>query len=284
MTILIDLLRRYLAPKYIKYLQVFYYKFKNELIYLETHITNHCNLNCRSCRHFSPISNESFRDLDSFIRDMKRMRELFSNIRIIRLMGGEPLLHPCVTDFLTTTREAFPKAEIHLVTNGILLAKMNEQFWTSCASSKIILDVTRYPIHIDLVKIRELSNTYGVMLSESPLATKFHHYHMNRKGDSNAKETFNACRRESYCPFLDSDRGRLHICAISASAGIYSDYFKDNQLITSDSDSISIHGDTTSKDIFRFLSSSIPFCRYCTTKKTLFDWTRSSLVKEEWFD
>ena len=283
MATIIRFLKQLLPPRYFKYLQIIFYSLRNELIYLETHITDHCNLNCKACRHFSPISGESFRDLKLFTKDMKRMQELFSNIRIIRLMGGEPLLHRGVADFLLVTREAFPRAEIHLVTNGILLPKMNDLFWESCAECKVILDVTRYPINLNLQSIRELSRKNGVILFESPLVTKFHQYHMNRKGDSDTKETFKACRQVSYCPFLDSNNGRLYLCPVSASVEIYSKHFNDD-IALSDKNFISIYGNVTSQDIFRFLNRSIPFCGYCTTKKTLFDWTRSRLVKEEWFE
>lgn len=278
-----NFLKLLLPSKTFLYLKVFYYSLKNELTYLETHITNHCNLNCSACRHFSPLSGESFRDLNLFKKDMERMQELFSNVRVIRLMGGEPLLHPNVSDFLTITRKAFPRAEIHLATNGILLSKMNIGFWKSCSSAKIILDVTRYLKGSDFSRIRQVTLEYGVTMNESPLVTKFHKYHMNREGNSNIEKTFNACRNQSYCPFLDSDKGRLYTCAVSATASIYSEHFQD-KLNTSDRDYISIYGNLTSRDIFKFLSSSVPFCRYCTTKKTLFDWSLSRLTKEEWFD
>lgn len=283
MTDVIKIMKHLLPSWLFRYLQILFYSFKNELLYLETHLTDHCNLNCRSCRHFSSISKEKFRELESFERDMKQMAIIFSNIRVIRLMGGEPLLHPRVAEFMTVTRNAFPRGEIHLVTNGMLLGCMRDEFWRACCSTRTIIDVTLYPIAIDLVRIRELSVKHGVELIVSPLASSFHKYHMNRNGNSDSRETFNACREEAYCPFLDSDNGRLYICAVAASADIYSGYFHEN-IQRSENDSISIYGQVTPRQILRFLNSPAPFCRYCTTRKTLFQWTRSSFAQEEWFD
>ena len=86
------------------------------LRYVETHLTDDCNLNCRGCGHCAPIAETWFADGSSFRRDMDRLARLFSNIAVIRLMGGEPLLHPDAAWFFRVTRQAFPRAEIALVT------------------------------------------------------------------------------------------------------------------------------------------------------------------------
>jgi molybdenum cofactor biosynthesis enzyme MoaA len=77
---------------------------KPELKYLELHLTDHCNLNCKGCGHYSPIAQENFASFVEFKKDMLRLGHLFRNIQIIRLMGGEPLLHPDVAFFLLKTR------------------------------------------------------------------------------------------------------------------------------------------------------------------------------------
>lgn len=50
-----------------------------------------------------------------------------AQVHTIRLMGGEPLLHPHVIDFCTTTRKLFPTSEIVLVSNGILLPMLTDE-------------------------------------------------------------------------------------------------------------------------------------------------------------
>lgn len=279
MSAMVDISKIALPYKMFKYLQLAWYRARNELIYLETHLTDHCNLNCKSCMHFSPLSPKKFSDYDAFSRSMQRLKDLFANIRIIRLLGGEPLLHPRVNDFLTTVRSAFPRAEIHLVTNGILLARMTATFWETCAGTGTIVDMTLYPINQDLRSARTAAAAYGVVLCERS-ASQFHFHHMNRKGDSSCTKTFKAC---SFLKYLDSDSGRLHMCAASALAPIFNEYFNEN-LCISEEDSISIFDDITSRNIMNFFDKPISFCRYCSTSKTLFEWDRSSLKREEWFD
>ena len=53
----------------------------SNLLYLETHVADTCNLKCRGCMHFSNIASKpNFPDLKEFDRDFKRLSELFSNI------------------------------------------------------------------------------------------------------------------------------------------------------------------------------------------------------------
>src|SRR4030042_6742365 len=87
---------------------------KTYLPYLEIHLTDHCNLNCRGCGHFSPIAEKRLADPIEHARDMLQLRKLFSKIHKIRLMGGEPLLHPWIESFVSSTRSCFPKADIRI--------------------------------------------------------------------------------------------------------------------------------------------------------------------------
>jgi molybdenum cofactor biosynthesis enzyme MoaA len=52
---------------------------KNILPYLEFHLTDHCNLNCKGCSHFCSIANENYLSMESFLKDMKRLSEIFRN-------------------------------------------------------------------------------------------------------------------------------------------------------------------------------------------------------------
>ena len=63
--------------------------------YLEHHIVDHCNLNCGGCSHFSPLADPWFEDFDTFKKDFLQLYDItHGNVGVIRLMGGEPLLHP----------------------------------------------------------------------------------------------------------------------------------------------------------------------------------------------
>ena len=63
--------------------------------YIEHHIVDHCNLNCAGCSHFSPLARPWIEDFETFKLDFKQLYNITKgDIHTIRLMGGEPLLHP----------------------------------------------------------------------------------------------------------------------------------------------------------------------------------------------
>jgi MoaA/NifB/PqqE/SkfB family radical SAM enzyme len=75
---------------------------------LTVKITDHCNLNCACCNQLSPLSDEVFYPVDAFKRDCLRLFRLGGEkISKITFSGGEPLLHPQITDFFDAARECF---------------------------------------------------------------------------------------------------------------------------------------------------------------------------------
>jgi MoaA/NifB/PqqE/SkfB family radical SAM enzyme len=85
---------------------------------VETHLADHCNLVCKGCSHFSSlITQKHFTNLAIFKRDFLQMKTLFNDLYEIRLMGGEPLLHPSIIDFIEFSRKTFPLAKISIYTN-----------------------------------------------------------------------------------------------------------------------------------------------------------------------
>jgi uncharacterized radical SAM superfamily Fe-S cluster-containing enzyme len=170
------------------------------LAYLEMHLTDHCNLGCKGCSHFSPIAEVWFANLSEHKRDMRQLRTLFSNIEIIRLVGGEPLLHPEIEEFLYVTREYFGKVSIRIATNGLLLPFMTERFWEACKVNRIEINCTVYPpfVHkkneiLDKVELK------GIII-KSKEAKKFRSI-LNLKGDSNPDSAFKFCRSRYFAHF-----------------------------------------------------------------------------------
>ncbi|MDR0644388.1 MAG: radical SAM protein [Treponema sp.] len=138
----------------------------------ETHIVEHCNLNCSSCCHFSPLAHKEYLDPSVFENDCKRISELTKELRYLRLLGGEPLLHPQINDFFDIARKHFPGSPIQLTTNGILLPKMPDAFWENCIRNDIEVNVTDYPINIHFERVSHWKNK-GVNLNYNPTAINF---------------------------------------------------------------------------------------------------------------
>ena len=118
--------------------------------YLEHHIVDHCNLNCAGCTHFSPLVEEPwYEDIRIFKQDFTKLAEM-TDVRLIRLMGGEPLLHPQLCEFLQIVRNLFPNSEIQLVTNGILLKQRRDELLPLCNNLKIKICTSNYHLNFSI--------------------------------------------------------------------------------------------------------------------------------------
>ncbi len=116
------------------------------LSYLEFHVNDHCNLNCKGCSHFCPlIKDEVYTDLEQVKKDFIRLRQLIDYIKIIRIMGGEPLLNTKLDEYIKTVRDSYPLADIRIVTNGILIKSLSDRIWDSFRNNNVAIDISFYP-------------------------------------------------------------------------------------------------------------------------------------------
>jgi hypothetical protein len=250
---------------------------KPTLPYVELHLTDHCNLNCRGCGHFSSIAEPWFADITAHDNDMKQLAKLFSNIEDIRLMGGEPLLHPMVTSFFASTRQHFPHSAIHLVTNGLLLPKMRDDFWKSCHEHRIIIDLTVYPPTAkDIDDMREKADQWSIEV-RSYIVRKFH-AQLNLAGDSDPAKAMRTCRSRYYCPFLRN--GRLYTCSLPATAHYFNECFG---TAIPDVGYVDIFAKKmTGWKCIELLNQPSSACHFCSCDYAEFEWQRSHRAKEEW--
>ncbi len=120
---------------------------KPYLVHLETHVCDHCNLNCKACNNFSPFVKEpSYADIDQFERDLKRLTELFTGIGRFFLLGGEPLLAPeLCCEMIRCYRKYFPTNELRVLTNATLILSMKDEFWDCVRENDVIIHISLYP-------------------------------------------------------------------------------------------------------------------------------------------
>ena len=95
---------------------------------VEYSLTEHCNISCHACAHASPLLAKKFADLSDFTRDFEALAEVFHS-RELRIVGGEPLLHPELLAFLREGRRIGIADTIVVYTNGVLLHRMPDDFW-----------------------------------------------------------------------------------------------------------------------------------------------------------
>lgn len=259
-----------------------------ERMWIEVNLVDHCNLNCQMCDHFSQlVTTPFFLDIKTFERDMNRLAELCDNyIGIIKLQGGEPTLHPDLISFIEITRKLFPKCVIYLFTNGLLLNNLSHDFWQACKDYDVTLQLTTYPININVQAIEEKACKYGVKLQVfAEVANRLkgekhstkHPFDLEGKRE---KHEFISCYHLNETITLRD--GKLYTCSIRP----YSNYFNDafnQELILSEEDGIDIHLAKSYEEIAEFVAKRIPFCDYCDIKNRRIEkWSRSKKNIEEY--
>lgn len=254
---------------------------KPVLYHFEVHITDHCNLNCRGCAHFSNLCKPTFADLGEFEADMRSMADHFSAVRQIYLLGGEPLLHPRVADFVRVAREAFPRTRIYLMTNGTLVTKMPESFWATLHDTRVVLLADSYPIGLPKDEIDRLGRKYDVTVEWTEPREEFFKIPIDPAGGHDAAASFRACQGYNNCPIIKD--GRVYPCAYIAFADVFRDRFGLEGLEVSPRDSISIGADTSGDEVMDFLTNPVPWCRHCDmASRSFYSWGRSNRDLSEW--
>ncbi len=249
-------------------------------------LCEHCNLNCWGCDHFSPLAKKTFLKISEFEKDIKQLSELFGNlVGRIKLMGGEPLLHPNKEDFAKLARSYFPCTKIEFTTNAILLMNQDDYFWKTCSENAIEIVATKYPIIIDWEGIINKAKSENVQFyfygdTEDTLKTN-HHFPFDTNGEQDIVDNFMNCFHANHCRELH--HGKMYTCTIIPHAKHFNKKFNIH-LLEDAKDSIDIHTKATAIEILEFLAKPIPFCRYCNVKHRSFGhkWHKSRKEINEW--
>ena len=227
---------------------------------VDYHITEHCNLKCASCNHFSNIAEEHFADINEFRSTFGRFAEIMGDkLEGLILLGGEPLLHPMINQFLVSARNLMPKGYITLYTNGMLLKQMPQGFWNACRHSDIVLSISVYPIRLDIAEISQIAGRQGVRLSFLVRESWFKDA-LDLEGKQDVLSSFSRCGQANGCSQLKN--GRLFPCSVAAGIEHFNKAFSES-LSPCEKDSLDVFSDISPQKVLEFLASPIPFCRFC---------------------
>ena len=268
---------------------------KDEMTF-EVSLADHCNLSCQMCDHFSQLSESWFVDVEQFKRDISQMGEIFRHeIGAITLLGGEPTLHPNLNELIQASREQFPNAELILLTNGVMLTKLENSpqgnLWEILRECNVHVTVTVYPIKLDYIAIENKAKEYGIALkmssdihaAKATQQTKISDKHtMDLRGNVPKSHCVHCLYFNKFNVLKD---GKYYMCPVQAHIDIFNRRFK-KDLGYIDGDYLDIYEVSDWRQFAEFGSKWVPFCRYCDQKKWghASEWKASDKRIEEYVD
>jgi MoaA/NifB/PqqE/SkfB family radical SAM enzyme len=246
----------------------------------------HCNLSCKCCTAFSPLAKKYFLDVETYEKDMKKLAELTNgNLESVCFTGGEPLLHPSLTEMFDITRLYFKGTEISFMTNGVLLPKMSVKFWENCKKNTVCIFLSRYPIHLDIAGIKKTATSYGIKFdyvggSNTPVKEMWK-YPIDLHGKQKFKNSFYICNQVNSC--LRIKNGVIYPCNTIACIEHFNSYFNIKLEVTK-KDYININNIKSIDEIYDFLIEPKPFCKHCNRGGVIFGIKYGASKKEitEW--
>ena len=230
---------------------------------LEYHLVDSCNLRCAGCSHYSSLLDKlTYTPLDKIIKEMSILKlktNHGTSLKWLRLLGGEPLLHPELAECIKIIRGYFTETRITLVTNGLLLDKMPDRFYEECKDSKVEIQVTNYGI-IDIDAIFDYIKAKNISI-EVYRTCKSWYYRNIRLTDGDI-DCFKNCYHKSMCP--NYRNGKIFLCPQMAYIDIFNNCFNKNISINRD-EYIDISDIRNFDDLVTALTTLHPtFCsKYC---------------------
>lgn len=207
------------------------------------------------------------------------MKVLSQKVQIahFRLLGGEPLLHPDIDQFMFYTRKYFPGAYIDIVTNGLLLPQMNASFWNMCKKADIEIKISQYPVTVDKInKYVDLMKRENVKFELFPNHDTFI-YSINIRGDSDKEKVFRKCKEyKSVC--INLWRSKLHLCGRCYNEFL-KNYFDVRLPVSTGVDFYKCSG----TEIYNYVTHPNELCSYCLLVDRIpFKWGISEKKLNEW--
>jgi len=230
------------------------------LTYLEFHIADTCNLNCRGCSHYASLARkEHYPNIKFFANDLQMLHLRIEDILIIRILGGEPLLNRDIEEYIKVTRKFYPQSELWIVTNGLLLMKMPDSFYETLLEERCKIGISFYPALTD--KIQEICvflKNRNISCYVSPMIKEFILSRTINPRDDKVEDIFLNCASAT-CNNLYE--GKIAACYLPFVTKYFNSYFKQN--FPEDGQIDLYDSKLTTAELKQKLMMPFENCRYC---------------------
>lgn len=250
------------------------------LSYLEFHVADHCNLNCKYCTHYSPlVEGEVFTDFETWKKDIAQLKRYINDIGVIRILGGEPLLNPQLPEFIEYTRRLFPQSIITVVTNGTLLDRVSEDLLDVMRRTLAFFHISYYPpLQNRVDEIRKFLVVQKIAFTMTPLIEGFNKTQILEK---NTDEDFFYSCFQATCTCIH--QGKLAPCYAPYTTKYFNDKFGKDLPID---EGIDLYNEeNTTQDMKLKLLYPLKRCQYCIEGK-VYPWevVGKNSTMEDWIE
>jgi organic radical activating enzyme len=118
---------------------------KPTLPFLETMITQACNISCTGCTNYSDLKHDGY---VTWAQGQEELSAWLERVDIpdFGIMGGEPLLNPECKQWIQGVRDLMPSSQIRFTTNGLLLTEDLRTIDTLYDVGNCVIKIT---VHVD---------------------------------------------------------------------------------------------------------------------------------------
>jgi organic radical activating enzyme len=231
---------------------------------LEYNLVDHCNFACAECSHMSPHVATSSRSLEQFRADLTALSAVYS-VRRFRFVGGEPLLHRGILDFVSVVRESGIATEVEVVTNGVLLARAPDELYESIDR----LTVSCYPdSRVDERALRALKSRVErarAKFSIERIDTFRRMQSAHNDDDERTAQIFQSCLIAHTWSCQTFHDGSFFLCSRPIYTGQYLQRLGYDVADFREMDGVPLHEPNLRERLIALLRRSEPLsaCRYC---------------------
>lgn len=244
--------------------------------YLEVPITTKCSLRCKECSNLIQYyqKGKCF-DYKKIISDVSRLSQVTEKIEMLRILGGEPLIHPFLKEIIEGLLRNKNIKNIQIVTNGTILFREN-----------VIPILRNDRVSVDISNYGSVSRNYGGLIkqlksneikfytSKALYWTEQGSFRYENRSTKELKCVLKQCKLDCISVF----DGNIHLCPRSSNGWDLNIFKADEQ------DFVNIRKCITKtelrKKIYRLLNcKSIVACNYCNVFRS--DELKSCIAGEQ---
>jgi hypothetical protein len=165
---------------------------------VELHVVEHCNLRCAQCCNVSPYLPSRTLTVEEIGATCERLRDAVRP-QVLKIMGGEPLLHPDVGGLLRAVRASRVAPRVRLFTNGLLLRSLDDASFAELDE----LTVSSYasaPVRPEILAETEArARRYDVVLNIKHVASFSTVLSSVSRSPADARVTYDTCWLRHRC-------------------------------------------------------------------------------------